>query len=423
MTLAAVIERSRTDREAWWYTSLEDIEVVFGSGSSASFPRKRESSASDSEHRTHAAHRHAPLDPRFHGDDACDKTRASLAFLNGVWQPEQSCFKGFPADLLQGNAEEGYRLTFAKQTGTASPLLELLFLAAPGSGPAEADIKLRIVLESDANLTLIERHRTPSGAAPFAHVIENEIILEPRTKLTHGKIVTASSRHVHLVKTQVTVAQGASYDNFALLCGGKPSRNEIDVTLAGERAECRLHGAMLLRGDEHADTTIRAVHAAPHTSSRQHYKSVIAGEARGVFQGKIVVNEGAQKADGYQLCRALLLSGEAEMDAKPELEIYADDVKCSHGCTIGNLDETALFYLRSRGIGEAEARALLVEAFVSEITDGLSSSELREAFQYETRKWLREHLSENGLIPPPSRGRLGGGANLAHDKQVKRENR
>jgi Fe-S cluster assembly protein SufD len=383
MTLAAVIERSKIDRESWRYTSLEGVEKSFFS---ASFPRKLESRPNNSEPMTHAVPRHAPLDPRFHGDDANGNFCARLAFLNGVWQPEWSHFQDLPSDLVQGNAEDGYRLTFIGQTSPSS--LELLFLGTPEAVPLEANTKLRIVLQPGANLTLIERHVSSGDGAPLAHVIENEIILEPQAKLAHGKIVTSGFSSVHLARTLVNVAKDALYDGFTLLCGGEPSRNEIEVTLAGERAEGRLSGAMLLRGDEHADTSIRVVHAAPHTSSRQLYKSVIGGKARGVFQGKIVVNEGAQKTDGYQLCRALLLSGEAEMDAKPELEIYADDVKCSHGCTIGNLDEAALFYLRSRGIHEPEARALLVEAFVNEIILGIEAPELRTAIQQEVRAWL-----------------------------------
>ena len=168
-----------------------------------------------------------------------------------------------------------------------------------------------------------------------------------------------------LAQTQRDIAEGAYYDNFALIKGRKLVRNEIDVTLAGPLAQCALNGAMLLRGHEHADTTTRITHAAPHGSSRQVYKTVLGGQSRGVFQGKIIVAEGAQKTDGYQLSRALLLSDQAEMNAKPELEIHADDVKCSHGSTVGDLDADALFYLRARGLNETEARALADSALSS----------------------------------------------------------
>ena len=239
-------------------------------------------------------------------------------------------------------------------------------------------------------MTAPNKNTQSNEASLFAHIIETEIELGEQAKLVHGKIVSPQDEafSVHLSQTTVRVAKGAFYDNFALLGGGKLTRNAIDVTLADEMAQCRLYGAMLLRGTEHADTTTRVVHAAPHATSRQHYKSVIGGKARGVFKGKIVVNKGAQKADGYQLCRTLLLSDQAEMDAKPELEIYANDVSCSHGCTVGDLDEQALFYLQSRGIVEEEARALLIEAFVGELVNEIQSPDLRQSVEDEVKKWL-----------------------------------
>jgi Fe-S cluster assembly protein SufD len=167
----------------------------------------------------------------------------------------------------------------------------------------------------------------------------------------------------------------------------RSARNEIDVTLTGENAQAALNGAMMLRGSEHADTTTRINHAAPHGSSRQVYKTVLADKARGVFQGKIYVAEGAQKTDGYQLSRALLLSDQAEMDAKPELEIYADDVKCSHGSTVGDIDDDAMFYLRSRGLPETEARALLIDAFVADVFEDIPVPAWREQFIAEAKGW------------------------------------
>jgi Fe-S cluster assembly protein SufD len=144
---------------------------------------------------------------------------------------------------------------------------------------------------------------------------------------------------------------------------------------------------MLLRGREHADTVTRVTHQAPRCTSRQIYKTVLDEKSRGVFQGRITVAEGAQKSDGYQLSRALLLSDQAEMDAKPELEIFADDVKCGHGSAIGDLDENAMFYLRSRGIGEKQARALLIEGFVAETLDEIRIDEWRDIFSAEIEGW------------------------------------
>ena len=128
---------------------------------------------------------------------------------------------------------------------------------------------------------------------------------------------------------------------------------------------------------------------SPNCASRQIYKTVLDGKSHGVFQGKIIVAQDAQKTDGYQLSRALLLSDQAEMDAKPELEIYADDVKCSHGSTIGDLDENAMFYLRARGLNETEARALLIQAFVAEMLDEIKTEEWRDIFRREIDGWLQ----------------------------------
>ncbi len=147
---------------------------------------------------------------------------------------------------------------------------------------------------------------------------------------------------------------------------------------------------MLLQGKEHADTLTRITHAAPHGISRELYKSIVKDQARGVFQGKIIVAEGAQKTDGRQLSRALLLSDQAEMDAKPELEIYADDVQCSHGCTVGDLDADAMFYLQARGIDEDEARALLLRAFIDEVIDEMHVGEWRDYARAEAGGWLDE---------------------------------
>jgi Fe-S cluster assembly protein SufD len=390
MTLAAVIKRSQTDREAWKYTSLEGLEEV------GFKKQQRHSGESRNPSPKHDAREPLCLcggeemDPRFRGDDARLESVPRLVFLNGIWQPEASCLEGLPEGIMQGDAAAGYELTLAEQTCLVTLPVELLFINEAGVEPAEINVKLRIVLGASGRLTLIEKHVTEgTGEAQLAQVIETEIELGPQAKLVHGKIFSNGNAVAHLARTKVRADKGAYYDNFTLLRGGNPARNEIDVTLAGEMAQCRLYGAMLLRGSEHADTTTCITHAAPHGTSRQNYRSVMGDKARGVFQGKIKVAEGAVKTDGYQLSRALLLSDQAEMDAKPELEIYADDVKCSHGSTVGELDERALFYLRSRGIGEEEARALLIKAFVGELLDEIQTPALREAVQREVEGWLR----------------------------------
>jgi Fe-S cluster assembly scaffold protein SufB len=252
-----------------------------------------------------------------------DAAAARLVFVNGVWQAKQSRFGTIPSCILMGDAESGYKLTLGEKTCLVAQPVELVFMTDDKAG-AEINVRLSVDIGASGRLTLLERHM-PS---PVPTVLETTINLGERAKFVHGKIISCGA---HISQARVTVAGGGYYNNFSLLRGGLPARNEIDVTLVGENAQAALNGAMMLRGSEHADTTTRINHNAPHGSSRQVYKTVLADKARGVFQGKIYVAEDAQKTDGYQLSRALLLSDQAEMDAKPELEIYADDVKCKIG--------------------------------------------------------------------------------------------
>ena len=148
----------------------------------------------------------------------------------------------------------------------------------------------------------------------------------------------------------------------------------------------------LLSGMQHGDTTILIEHTAPHCRSNQFYRTILDDSARGVFQGKVHVHKIAQKTDGYQLSNAILLSEKAEMDTKPELEIYADDVRCSHGATTGQLDEEPVFYLRSRGLSEKEARELLIQAFVDEVVDKIVDEDIQASVREKTGQWLTRAL-------------------------------
>lgn len=355
MSLAATLQRSKTERESWRYTDLEKLL--------AAEPLAARAPQLDVELPAHAPH---------------------LVFINGVWDRAQSDLQDLPQDILQGDETAGYKIALAGETClVTSPLYMLFFVTKTG----DFGTQLNIEIGRSGRLTLIEQHIGGSGTM----VMETNIALAEQAKLVHGKIVKGGTASVHLAMTRAAIAEGAFYDQFTLIKGGKLTRNEIDASLNGKMAQCTLNGAMLLQGRDHADTTTRITHAAPHGTSREIYKSVVAEQARAVFQGKILVKEGAQKTDGHQLSRALLLSDQAEMDAKPELEIYADDVKCSHGSTVGDLDEQALFYLRARGLNEQEARSLLIEAFVGEILDEIHADELRTLCSKEVEGWLHDH--------------------------------
>jgi Fe-S cluster assembly protein SufD len=188
--------------------------------------------------------------------------------------------------------------------------------------------------------------------------------------------------------TNVNVATAGVYDTLLINTGGETTRHDVNIDLTGARAHTSLKVANLLRASQHGDLTALVRHLAPNTQSNQTVRTILMDQARGVYQGKIYVDRVAQKTDGYQLSSALLLSPQAEMDTKPELEIYADDVKCSHGATTGALDDAQMFYLQSRGLPEAEARALLLNAFITSLFDGLDEN-LRARFDGIVEGWLK----------------------------------
>ena len=248
-----------------------------------------------------------------------------------------------------------------------------------------AEPALNIRLGDHAQATVIEIH---GGGSRFINNAVTKIILGAGAQLKHYRLQAYDDTGVYVQNTDVSLARDALYDSFTLTTGAALSRNEIYARLEGPGGHCELNGSNLLRGTQHGDTTITVDHRAPNCTSHQFYRSVLDNQARGVFQGKIHVARDAQKTDGFQMSRALLLSEGAEMDTKPELEIYADDVKCSHGATTGQLDEEALFYMRSRGIGLAEARGLLIAAFVNEAIDKIEDEKVRGEFAEKVRLWL-----------------------------------
>ena len=244
-----------------------------------------------------------------------------------------------------------------------------------------------MVLGKGSEAMVIE-HYAGMGVGPYFANSVTEIDLGPGARLCHYKVQAETRDATHLGTIHARVAGDATYDSFTLSIGGRLSRNEISVRLEGPGAHAGVNGAYLMRGNEHCDNTTVIEHLAPHTTSREVFKGVLDDQSRAVFQGRIVVHKDAQKTDGHQLCKTLLLSTGAEIDAKPELEIYADDVKCSHGTTTGQIDETALFYLRSRGIPEALARNLLIQSFLGEALDEIADEDIRGAFTNKVLHWL-----------------------------------
>ena len=273
--------------------------------------------------------------------------------------------------------------------GTEGGVVELLSIAT-GNVPTAFHPRHVVRLAVGASLVLIETS-TGTGHGRHLHNPVVDVDVAEGARLAHVRVQREPAGAFHLAQVNVRVAARGVYDGFALNAGGRVSRSEIRLTLAGERAEAHLNGAQLASDGQVADVTTAIDHAVPNCNSRQTVKTVLSGRSRGVFQGKILVRRPAQKTDGYQMNQALLLSEAAEMDSKPQLEIYADDVKCSHGATVGALDEAQLFYLRSRGIPAAPARAMLVRAFLDEAIAGVNSEPARAALEDAVADWWAGH--------------------------------
>lgn len=253
--------------------------------------------------------------------------------------------------------------------------------------PEGRHLRILILLGEGAEATIVEAH---SGTPAFATIV-NEIRLAPRARLTHLRFdrLGAASRQSAITLGELKSA--AFYNGFYLSEGGRFSRHEALLELAGQEAQAQLDSIYLVGDGRHCDNTTVITHAGPDTKSRQAFRGVLAGDSRGVYQGCVRVQPEAQGTDARQMSRALLLSRQAEIATKPELEIFADNVKCSHGAAAGELDPAALFFLRARGIPEAEARALLIEAFLGEAIETIENESLRLCAAASVSDWLSIH--------------------------------
>jgi Fe-S cluster assembly protein SufD len=215
-----------------------------------------------------------------------------------------------------------------------------------------------------------------------------ELVAGDESQVQYFKITQA--RALHVASLLASVGAKAHFETFSFTRHSPLVRNQSFIRFAGEHTEGGIRGVSLLRAKDHVDTTLLIEHAKGHCQSREQFKTVLDGESHGVFQGKIVVAQHAQKTDAKMLTRALLLSDQAEADNKPELEIFADDVVCGHGATAGALDPGLKFYLMSRGITEAEAEALLIQAFIGETIDEIAHEGIREALMKAAVAWMGE---------------------------------
>ncbi|MGG5808966.1 Fe-S cluster assembly protein SufD [Falsiroseomonas sp. CW058] len=309
--------------------------------------------------------------------------------LGALARPEEQ-----PMAALNGMLfEDGLVLDIP--AGTDAGVVELLSLATESERAPAFHPRHLVRLGAGATLTLIETAIGPAGR--YLHNPVFEIEVAEGARMNHGRLQQEGREAFFLSTVYARVGAGGAYDNFTLNAGARIARNEIHVALTGPKAEAHMNGVQLAGDGQHADTTTALDHAAPDCASRQTYKTVLSGRSRGVFQGKIHVHQVAQKTDGYQMNQALLLSPEAEIDSKPQLEIYADDVKCSHGATVGELDAEQLFFLRSRGIPEAQAKAILVEAFLTEAVEAVADEAIRGALSGAVAGWWQRQGVAGGI--------------------------
>lgn len=344
-----------------------------------------------------------------------------VVFVDGHFAPALSAIGGLPggvrigslADAL-GQIPEAVEAAFGQAGDGEAPAALNAALAADGAwirlgrgvaveppihlvfiGATVADQHLRnlVVAEAGAQATIVEHY--PAGAAGSTLTTAvTRVLAAQDSHVTHLKLQQEAPEAIHLATIEAEQARGAVFASHSLSFGARLARNDIRTRLAGEGAEVLLNGLYHADGRRHVDHHTRIDHAHPQGTSREFYRGLLDGSARGVFTGRILVAQDAQRTDAMQRCDNLLLSRLAEADARPELEIYADDVKCAHGATVGQLDEDALFYLRSRGVDAVHARQLLTYAFAAEVLERIAHAPLRAL----GRAALRERLPDGARL-------------------------
>lgn len=278
---------------------------------------------------------------------------------------------------------DGAFVRLPKNAGLEKPI-HLLFISTGSGRPTVSHPRVLVVVESGAKAALIEEYVSLGSGSAWTNAV-TEIFLAENAKLDHYRLGRENGDVFHISATQVGQARGSVYTSHSVSLGGGLVRNDLSVALEAEGAECTLNGLYMVDGRRHVDNHTLIDHAKPHTSSRELYKGVLDGPSRAVFNGAILVRPDAQKINSVQSNKNLILSEGGLVHSKPEFKIFANDVQCKHGATIGQISPDALFYLRSRGLGLEEARKLLVYAFISEMVDRFALEPLKKSLLAEVR--------------------------------------
>jgi Fe-S cluster assembly protein SufD len=325
---------------------------------------------------------------------------AELVFVNGVFAPELSSAGGLPrgvhaggiaaaleaqshhlerhlgrhADIADnpfvalntGFIADGAFVHLPRGTALDGPI-HLVFVSTAGAQPTVSHPRVLVVAEDNVRASIVESYAGPEGEVYWTNAV-TEMVVGQGASIDHNKLQQESLSAFHVSATQVRLARDARLVSHNTTLGGRLTRNDTNVTLAGPGADATLNGLVIIGGQQHVDNHTLLDHAEPNCASHELYKHVLDGRATGVFKGKILVRQPAQKTDSKQTSKTLLLSDDAHMNSQPALEIYADDVRCTHGSTTGPVDDSMVFYIRSRGVSLEAARHLLTYAFAADVT-------------------------------------------------------
>jgi Fe-S cluster assembly protein SufD len=322
---------------------------------------------------------------------------AALAADAGALEPElgQLALEGRPfAALNTAFLDDGALVRIPAGTVVEDPI-HIVLVTVPGTAPIVSHPRIVVIAGANAQATIVETYIGTSGSQYLTNAV-TEVILGDRAVVEHYKDQREPETAHHIATMHVRLGRSSTLVSQSFAFGGQIVRNDIVAVLGGEGGECTLNGLYFSDGRRLVDTHTTIDHALPHCASHELYKGILAGKARAIFNGKIVVRPDAQKTDAKQTNRALILSDGAQINTKPQLEIFADDVKCTHGAAIGQLDDEAMFYLRARGLTAVEARDLLIHAFAGEILNQIKVEPVRVQMETALFEQLGRDLEERG---------------------------
>jgi len=388
-----------TRDEDWRFTNVSAIART-----AFSLAEKGKARVSDSDlkpwHVQDAAAQLVFVDGQFRGDLSVLRTLPASVSIVSLKEAIAKNFSALEAHLgryldIQRDAFSALNTAFIEdgafvhvaRGATLDQPIHLLFVSTVAGSPRMVHPRNLLIFEKETQATVIEEYISLGGGTVFCNSA-TELIAGDNAHVSHYMIEREDKDAFNISTLRIQLGRSTNVASHSLLLGGGLVRNNVHPVLAGEGGECLINGLFVGNGKQHLDNYMHVEHASPHCASRQFYNGILDGHAHGVFHGRIVVHKDAQKTDAKQTNRNLLLSDDAQIDTKPQLEIYADDVKCTHGATIGQIEENALFYLRSRGIDEVSARRFLLMAFAGECLDRMKPGAARD----HSERLIHEHL-------------------------------